>query len=111
LAALIIASMGATEAKVTPIITGRRMPTPGKPRDWTKDAKPQARISALISSARCSGARPSAPARISGTATAPAYITRTCCSPNAARRGGGSNSSTPVAVADMPSPLPILEAF
>ena len=82
-----IASIGATDAKVTPIITGRRMPTPGKPIDWIKVAMPQANRSALISTAICSGGSLSARPMISGTATAPAYITSTCWSPSVNRRG------------------------
>ena len=46
-----IASIGETEAKVTPIITGSRMPTGPMPRDWMMVAMPQANRSALISSA------------------------------------------------------------
>ena len=49
-----MASIGATDAKVTPIITGSRMPTPGKPTDWIRVAIPQANRSALIRMAICS---------------------------------------------------------
>ena len=71
-------SIGPTEAKVTPIITGRRMPTPGKPTHCTSVASPQANRSALIRNATSSGGNFSARPRISGTATAPAYMTSTC---------------------------------
>ena len=74
-----IASIGPTEAKVTPIITGSRMPTPGKPMHCTSVAMPQANRSALIRKAISSGGSLSARPMISGTATAPAYITSTCC--------------------------------
>src|SRR5271154_5483012 len=43
-----IDSIGPTEAKVTPIITGSRIPTPGKPMHCTNVASPQANKSALI---------------------------------------------------------------
>ena len=73
-----MASIGPTEAKVTPIITGSRMPTPGKPRLCTSVAMPQANRSALIRKATSCGDSLSARPRISGTATAPAYMTSTC---------------------------------
>ena len=76
--ALAIDSIGPTEAKVTPIITGRRMPTPGKPMLWIRVATPQANRSALIRKATSSGDILSARPRMRGTATAPAYMTRTC---------------------------------
>ena len=85
-----IDSIGPTEAKVTPIITGSRMPTPGKPMHCTSVASPQANRSALIRKATSSGGSFKARPMISGTATAPAYITSTCCSPSASRRGAGS---------------------
>src|SRR3954449_10595716 len=89
-----IDSIGPTDAKVTPIITGRRMPTPGKPRHCTSVASPQANRSALIRKATSSGGSFSARPMIRGTATAPAYITSTCCNPSASRRGTGKTSST-----------------
>src|SRR3954447_1450912 len=89
-----IDSIGPTDAKVTPIITGRRMPTPGKPRHCTSVASPQANRSALIRKATSSGGSFSARPMIRGTATAPAYITSTCWSPSANRRGTGKTSST-----------------
>lgn len=46
-----IASIGDKDAKVTPIITGRRMPTGPTPRAWMNVATPQANRSASISSA------------------------------------------------------------
>src|SRR5580698_1008400 len=92
--ALAIDSIGPTEAKVTPIITGRRMPTPGKPTHCTSVASPQANRSALIRKATSSGGSLRARPRISGTATAPAYITKTCWSPSVSSLGIGKNSST-----------------
>src|SRR3954452_21369231 len=89
-----IDSIGPTDAKVTPIITGSRMPTPGKPRHCTSVASPQANRSALIRKATPSGGNLSARPMIRGTATAPAYITSTCWSPSASRRGTGKTSST-----------------
>src|SRR6266436_578753 len=50
-----IDSIGPTEAKVTPIMTGSRMPTPGKPIHCTSVARPQANRSALIRNATSSG--------------------------------------------------------
>src|ERR1700689_526289 len=73
--ALAIDSIGPTEAKVTPIITGRRRPTPGKPTHCTNVASPQANRSALIRKATSSGGNLRARPMIKGTATAPAYIT------------------------------------
>ena len=89
-----IDSIGPTEAKVTPIITGSRMPTPGKPIHCTSVASPQANRSALIRNATSSGGSFSARPMISGTATAPAYMTSTCCRPSASSRGAGSIWST-----------------
>ena len=89
-----IDSIGPTEAKVTPIMTGSRMPTPGKPRHCTSVARPQANRSALIRKATSSGGSFSARPMISGTATAPAYMTSTCCRPSASSRGAGSVWST-----------------
>ncbi len=82
-------SIGPTEAKVTPIITGKRMPTPGNPMHCTRVARPQANRSALIRKATSSGANLRARPRMSGTATAPAYMTRTCWSPRAKSWGTG----------------------
>src|ERR1044072_7499189 len=89
-----IDSIGPTEANVTPIITGRRMPTPGKPMHCTSVASPQANKSALIRKATSSGGSFKARPTINGTAIAPAYITSTCWSPSARRRGTGRTSST-----------------
>ena len=50
-----IDSIGPTEANVTPIITGSRIPTPGKPIHCTNVAMPQANKSALIRKATSSG--------------------------------------------------------
>ena len=81
-----IAIIGPTEANVTPIITGMRMPNFQTPIDCTSVAMPQANRSALISSATCSFGNFNAEPRINGTATAPAYITSTCCNPSAMSR-------------------------
>src|SRR3954465_4972465 len=89
-----IDSIGPTAAKVTPIMTGRRMPTPAKPMHCNRVARPQANRSAEIRNATSSGGSFSARPMIRGTATAPAYITSTCCSPSASRRGTGKTSST-----------------
>ncbi len=92
---LAIATIGPTAAKVTPIITGSLMPKYlPKPSDWISVTRPQQNRSAEISRATCSGLRPSARPTISGTATAPAYITSTCCMPSAASRPPGSFWST-----------------
>ena len=89
-----IATIGPTAAKVTPIITGRRMPKGPMPSDWISVAMPQANRSALTSSATWSGGSLAARPMISGTATAPAYITSTCCSANASSFGAGGTVST-----------------
>ncbi len=93
--ALANATIGPTAAKVTPIITGSLMPNQRvTPSDWISVTMPQAKRSAEISSATCSGVSFSARPTISGTAIAPAYITSTCCRPSAASRPVGSLSST-----------------
>jgi len=90
-----IDTMGATEAKVTPIITGSWMPNQRvAPSAWISVTSPQTNRSAEISLATWSGVRLSARPTISGTATAPAYITSTCCKPSAPRRPMGRCSST-----------------
>ena len=90
-----MATMGATEAKVTPIITGSLMPNHWvAPSDWISVTMPQQNRSAEISMATCSGLSFRARPTISGTATAPAYITSTCCRPNAVSLPVGSTSST-----------------
>ena len=90
-----MATMGATDAKVTPIITGRRMPNHWvAPKDWIKVTRPQQNKSAEIRKATSSGGSFSARPTMSGTATAPAYMTRTCWIPRAANRGAGRTSST-----------------
>ncbi len=87
-----MAIIGATEAKVTPIITGMRMPNFQKPKAWISVARPAANRSALIRKASWSFGSLSAPPMISGTATVPAYITSTCCRPSASSRPEGSRS-------------------
>ena len=44
-------SIGTTEAKVTPIMTGMRIPKNGMPIDWIRVAMPQQNRSALIRNA------------------------------------------------------------
>ena len=93
--ALAIDTIGATAAKVTPIITGRRMPNHWvAPQDWIRVTRPQTNKSAEISMATCSGLSLRARPTIRGTATAPAYITSTCCRPRAASLPLGKCSST-----------------
>ena len=93
--ALAMATMGATEANVTPIMTGSLMPNHCvAPSDWISVTMPQTKRSAEISIATWSGERLSARPTISGTATAPAYITSTCCSPSGMSLLMGSVSST-----------------
>ena len=90
-----MASMGLTAAKVTPIMTGRRMPKYLPiPRDWIRVTRPQQNRSALISAATCSGGSLSARPTISGTAMAPAYMTSTCCKPRVNSLPAGRISST-----------------
>ena len=92
---LAMATMGATDAKVTPIITGSLMPNHCvAPSDWISVTMPQQNRSAEISMATCSGLSLRARPTISGTATAPAYITSTCCRPSAASLPVGRTSST-----------------
>ena len=92
---LAMATMGATEAKVTPIMTGNLMPNHWvAPSDWIRVTMPQQNRSAEISMATCSGLSLSARPTMSGTATAPAYITSTCCRPSAASLPWGRRSST-----------------
>ena len=82
-----IASIGLTAAKVTPIITGRRMPNHCvAPSDWISVTMPQTNRSAEIRKATSAGSSFSARPTISGTAMAPAYITSTCCRPSVNRR-------------------------
>ncbi|MNL27406.1 hypothetical protein D3C87_1489970 [compost metagenome] len=87
-----MAIIGATEANVTPIITGMRIPNFQKPMAWISVASPAANRSALIRNANWSLGSLSAPPTMSGTATVPAYITSTCCRPSASRRPEGSRS-------------------
>src|SRR5690606_14361997 len=71
-----------TAAKVTPIITGSLMPNQRvAPKDWMMDTTPQTKRSAEIRKATCSGVSWRARPTMSGTATAPAYMTSTCWKP------------------------------
>ena len=74
----IIATIGPTAANVQPMMTGSRMPKIQRPSVWIRVATPHENRSALIRNAIWSFGRFIAAPRISGTATAPAYITRTC---------------------------------
>ena len=87
--AVIKAIIGATDAKVTPIMIGNLTPTNGMPRAWIRVAMPHASKSALISTPTSAGDICRARPMISGTATAPAYMTRTCCRPSAISLCGG----------------------
>ncbi len=92
---LAMETMGPTEAKVTPIMTGSRIPNHCvRPKDWMSVTIPQAKRSAEIRKATSSGGSLSARPTMSGTAIAPAYMTRTCWRPRAASRDSGSTSST-----------------
>ena len=108
-----IASIGPTAAKVTPIITGSRMPNFQMPIDWISVTMPAQSRSALMSSATWSFGRFSAPPMISGTATAPAYITSTCCRPSTVSWPAGRTSSTGCTPAPGPPavPRPIVSVF
>ena len=66
-----MASIGATEAKVTPIMIGRRIPNGPMPIDCMSVTMPQAKRSALTRIAICSGGSFKARPMINGTATAP----------------------------------------
>ncbi len=90
-----IDTIGPTDAKVTPIITGNLTPNHGvKPSDCRIETTPQQNRSAEIRKATSSGGSCSTLPMISGTAMAPAYITSTCCRPRVNSFGGGSISST-----------------
>ena len=90
-----MATIGPTAAKVTPIITGRRMPKYWvMPRLWIRVASPQTNRSAEIRKATSSGGSCRARPTISGTAMAPAYMTSTCWNPNVINRPVGSIWST-----------------
>ena len=98
--ALAIDTIGPTAAKVTPIITGSFTPNHWvAPSDCRIEAMPHTNRSAEIRNATSCGSSFSARPTISGTAMAPAYMTRTCCRPSTKRRGAGSTSSTGCVVA------------
>ncbi len=88
------ASIGLTETNVTPIMIGRRMPMPGRPIVWISVATPAAIRSAQTSKVSAAGARCSARPMTSGTVTAPAYITSTCCRANSSNGAGAGTRST-----------------
>ena len=85
-----IATMLPTAAKLAPIITGMRMPMGPMPHDWTMVATPATSRSALIRKAISSRLRPAAWPMIRGTATAPPYISSTCCRPTRINCNNGS---------------------
>ena len=90
-----IETIGPTEAKVTPIITGMRTPNQGvTPSDCRIETTPQQNRSAEIRKATSSGGSCSTLPMISGTAMAPAYMTRTCWRPRVKSFGAGRISST-----------------
>ena len=93
-----IAIIGPTAAKVQPCIIGSRTPKRQKPTDWMMLAIPATKRSALIRNGRSPGvslpAAIIAPPTTSGTATAPAYMARTCCRPSGASRESGGTRST-----------------
>ncbi len=93
--AFAIATIGPTAAKVTPIMTGNRMPNQEpSPKDWIRVTRPQQNRSAEISIVTSAGDSFRARPTIKGTAMAPAYMTSTCCRPSALSRQRGSFSST-----------------
>ena len=93
--ALAMATIGPTAAKVTPIITGSLIPNHCvAPSDWISVTRPQTKRSAEIRKATSAGSSFSARPTMSGTATAPAYMTRTCWRPSVKSLGGARTSST-----------------
>ena len=76
-----MATMLPTAAKLAPIITGMRIPIGPMPNDCTMVAIPATSRSALIRKAISSRLKPAAWPMIRGTATAPPYISKTCCRP------------------------------
>ena len=73
--------IGVTDAKVTPWIIGMRAPIFQKPKVCIRVAMPQENKSALIRWTSSAGDKCRAWAMMIGTATAPAYMARTCCRP------------------------------
>ena len=88
-----IATMLPTAAKLAPIMTGMRIPIGPMPSDCTMVATPATSRSALIKKAISSRLRPAACPMISGTATAPPYISSTCCKPTRISCSMGSRAS------------------
>ncbi len=86
--------IGAIAINEQPWISGRRAPKRQKPSVWISVAMPEVNRLALISVTICCWVKPSALPRISGTATAPAYITSTCCRPKLASCRTGNRWST-----------------
>jgi len=105
--ALAITCIGWTAAKVTPIITGSRTPNHWvAPRLWIRVTMPQVKRSAEIRKATSAGSSFSARPMISGTAMAPAYMTRTCWRPSVKSFGAGNSSSTGCVASLMWCPFP-----
>ena len=79
-------SSGRRRRRCTPCISGSRTPNRQKPMDWMMVAMPATNRSAHDQVTRGRPARAArrdhAPPTISGTATAPAYIASTCCTPS-----------------------------
>ncbi|MNP04886.1 hypothetical protein D3C76_968220 [compost metagenome] len=86
--------IGARAMNEQPWIIGRRAPNFQKPRVWISVATPEVSKLALISMTICAEVKPRALPRIKGTATAPAYITSTCCRPKVNNWRNGRISST-----------------
>ena len=90
-----MAIIGVTAANVTDIITGRRIPIKRPiPIHCNNVTIPQQKRSELMSIAIASFERPSRSPIIRGTATAPAYMTRTCCRPSMISFPGDNMRST-----------------
>jgi hypothetical protein len=84
--ALAMATIGPTARRSRPSSPAAGCRTSGSRPALDQRDQAAAEQVGLISIATCSGLSLSARPTISGTATAPAYITSTCCRPSAARR-------------------------
>ena len=94
LAEAMIAVMGATPAKVTPLTKGNRAPIFQTPRVWRNVASPAVNRQAPVRKVRSVPDRPAAAPTIRGGATTPAYMAATCWRPLVAIFRAGSFSST-----------------
>src|SRR5215207_11737195 len=86
--------IGVTAAKVTPWMMGSLNPIFQKPTVWIRVATPHVKRSAFMRKTSSSSESPMASARMSGTATAPAYIASTCWNPRTTSLPSGKTSST-----------------